>query len=146
MGGVTVSNERETYDSLSHAKLSVRYHVVLATKFRKRCLLPIKDDLYTSVEESLSGKKVQVLQMGVDEGDHIHILLRVRDPRLSIGKLVQQVKSYTTVSMWRLHPDVLSRHYWKPRHAGNRLWSGGYFVASVGNDFDVVEKYVARQR
>lgn len=133
------------FDRLSHAKLSVHYHVVLATKYRRKCLLGLEEALYGFVREAFDGMQVTVLDVGSEDGDHVHVLLRVRDSRLSIGRIVQVLKSKTTVLMWKEFPEKLGEVYWKARWKGHMLWSSGYFAASVGNEVSTVKRYIQKQ-
>lgn len=138
--GESKANER--YDGLSHAKLRLLYHVVLATKYRRRCLAGIERELADAVVASAEGMDFEVVDVGIDNGDHAHLLVRVRKADVGIGRVVRRVKSVTTKRMWDACAGELRRHYWGK---GRKLWSNGYFAATVGNDVQTVSGYIQRQ-
>lgn len=133
----------EKFDSLSHAKLSLRYHIVLATKYRKPCLEGLERDVYSSMSETLKEMHVRVESMAIDHGDHIHLLIRIRNPRLSVGHIVMRLKQQSTYDLWKSHHDELRQYYWGKEH---KLWSNGYFAATVGHDANAVGNYIEKQK
>ena len=133
---------REKYDGLSHAKLRLIYHVVLATKYRRPCLAGLERELEGAVYASQKGKDFEVMDVGVDAGDHMHLLVRVRKPDVSIGQVVRRVKAMTTRLLWESSADALLKFYWGRKR---KLWSSGYFAATVGNDVETVSGYIVRQ-
>ena len=82
----------EKFDSLSHVKLSLCYHIVLATKYRRPCLEGLEHSVYVSMSKTLKEMRVRIEGMAIDHGDHIHLMIRSRDPRLSIGRIVMRLK------------------------------------------------------
>ena len=61
---------------------------------------------------------------------------------MDLGGVVARVKQQSTFELWRDYCDVLSRFY---RGREHRLWSSGYFLASVGHDTVNVLRYVRNQ-
>ena len=51
------------------------------------------------------------------------------EPTMSISKIVNLMKSYTTYHIWKKYLDYLRKHFWKE----HTFWTDGYFVCSVGN-------------
>jgi putative transposase len=68
----------EKFDSLSHAKLSLCYHIVLATKYRRPCLEELEQSVYASIFKTLKEMHVRIEGMAIDHGDHIHLMIRSR--------------------------------------------------------------------
>ena len=50
-------------------------------------------------------------------------------PNISISKVVNLLKSYTTYHIWNKHHKYLIKHFWKEK----TFYTDGYFVSSVGN-------------
>jgi len=71
--------------------------------------------------------------------DHIHLLVSV-PPHLSVSKLVQYIKGYSSRKLLMEYKD-LNKQFW-----GKHLWARGYFAASSGNVTDeVIIEYIKNQ-
>ena len=71
--------------------------------------------------------KVVIRYMETDK-DHIHYMIET-EPTMSISKIVNLMKSYTTYHIWERYPNYLRKHFWKE----HTFWTDGYFACSVGN-------------
>ena len=60
--------------------------------------------------------------------DHIHYMIET-EPTMSVSKIVNLMKSYTTYHIWKRYPNYLRKHFWKE----HTFWTDGYFACSVGN-------------
>ena len=66
----------------------------------------------------------------------------IRYPTMSISKIVNLMKSYTTYHIWERYPNYLRKHFWKE----HTFWTDGYFVCSVGNvSEEMLRKYIENQ-
>ena len=64
------------------------------------------------------------------------------EPSISISKIVNLIKSYTTYHIWRKYPKYLSKYFWKEK----TFYTDGYFVSSIGNvSEDNLKKYIENQ-
>ena len=61
----------------------------------------------------MSKDKVIIRYMETDK-DHIHYMIET-EPTMSISKIVNLMKSYTTYHIWKRYPDYLRKHFWKER-------------------------------
>ena len=130
------------YEGIAHAKVRLRYHLIFATKYRKRALIGIEDAVVASFREVESRSNFRIHEIGVGNGDHIHLLVSFK-PSLSLASVVRRMKTMTTISLWGSHSAHLGKTYWGSKR---RLWSGGYFCATVGEiNEDVVTRYVRNQ-
>lgn len=132
------------FDNLSHAKVRLLYHVVLATKYRRKSLLGIEDPARRAVLASAARSDFDVVEAAIDEGDHMHLLVRVRKPNVSVGQVVRRIKQDTTAALWddAACAAHLERFYWGRKR---KLWSNGYFAATAGNDLEIVRNYIRSQ-
>mgnify|MGYP001778178980 CR=1 FL=1 len=131
------------FESFSHAKTHLRYHLVFTTKYRRSALAGIEDRVYRAFREVEDVSEFTILEMGCDLGNHIHLLVTLR-PALSIEQVVRRLKQMSTRKLWEMEPDHLSRFYWGPKRG--KLWSTGYFCATVGHtDDDTITGYILRQ-
>lgn len=129
------------YQSLSHSKTRLHYHVVLATKYRKKPLdEKMTNDIVRKAIEQCPGAKLRAV--GIEDScDHIHIVVSLK-PSHSIGSFVRRFKQLTTHLYWDEYPWHLQKHYWGKR----RLWSSGYFAETLGQaSEEVVLDYVKNQ-
>ena len=132
-----------TFDGLSHAKTRLMFHIVLATKYRRRCLRGLEQSVSNACMRCADMSDFDIIDLAVDNGDHIHLLIRLRKPNVSVGQVVRRLKLYTTVSMWDMHADDLRLWYSGKKR---KLWSNGYFASTVGHDERNVSKYIANQK
>ena len=64
------------------------------------------------------------------------------EPTMTISKIVNLMKSYTTYHIWKRYPDYLRKHFWKE----HTFWTDRYFVCSVGNvSEEMLGKYIENQ-
>ena len=54
----------EEYESIAHAKTRLRYHIIFSTKYRRKCLNEIKEEIFNSFKyaEEKSSPISQLLQ------------------------------------------------------------------------------------
>ena len=85
--------------------------------------------------------RMQVIRYMETDKDHIHYMIET-EPTMSISKIVNLMKSYTTYHIWKRYPDYLRKHFWKE----HTFWTDGYFVCSVGNvSEEMPRKYIENQ-
>ena len=71
----------------------------------------ISDDIKQFSYEICQKHKVIIRYMETDKG-HIHYMIET-EPTMSISKIVNLMKSYTTYHIWKRYPDYLRKHFWK---------------------------------
>ncbi len=119
------------------------YHFVFATKYRRKCLLGLESDLYASVFKLASTSKFRVLEVAVEGGDRLHLVVECKQS-VSPEAVARWVKQRTTFDLWRVHAARLVKFYWGGKKI---LWSGGYYCGTVGNvSTSTVIEYVKRQK
>ena len=129
------------YKTYSHAKTHLRYHVILSTKFRRRCLDRIRDKVKEAFRACERESHIRIHEMEL-ECDHIHFLLEF-PPRYSIAQTVRRLKQYSTAWLYRECGEYLREWYWKGR---NVLWTHGYFCSTVGAvSEEAVAEYIKNQ-
>ena len=72
--------------------------------------------------------RMQVIRYMETDKDHIHYMIET-ESTMSISKIVNLMKSYTTYHIWKRYPDYLRKYFWKE----HTFWTDGHFVCSVGN-------------
>lgn len=135
-----MSKATKIYESFNHAKTSVRYHIILSTKFRKKCLTEIRESVLDSFKEAEMMSDFKILCMELDK-DHIHLLMRWK-PNLSISYVVRRLKQLTSKSLWNKEENHLRRFYWGEKY----LWTGGYFCSTIGEVSEKnIKQYIENQ-
>ena len=132
----------DDYDRGSHSKYSMKVHLILVTKYRKKIFLSGErgNDVNQFLFDASRKHHYMIMQMETDK-DHVHILLGY-SPKVSVSDIVRQLKQYSTYQMWKHHGKYLSRQYWKRKVLG----SDGYFACSIGQvSQDIIEKYIKNQ-
>ncbi len=124
----------------SHAVYDIQYHLVWASKYRKKVFTLA---LATYVKEVLyqiaAHYEWEIIEAGVDK-DHIHILVSA-PPRWAPFDIVKKIKTWSAREMFKRFPS-LRRSYW-----GGEFWKDGYMIKTVGNkaDLDQIRKYIKLQ-
>ena len=73
--------------------------------------------------------------------DHIHYMIET-EPTMSVSKIVNLIKSYTTYHIWKKYPNYLRKHFRKE----HTFWTDGYFACSVGNvSEEMLKRYIENQ-
>ena len=73
--------------------------------------------------------------------DHIHYMIET-ELSMSVSKIVNLMKSYTTYHIWERYPKYLRKQFWKER----TFWTAGYFACNVGNvSEEILKKYIEAQ-
>lgn len=117
------------YQSLNHSKFRLRYHLVFSTKYRRKCLGGIEDEVESVFNEIADESDFSIIEVGTDL-DHVHIIVQSR-PTLAPVQIVRRLKQLSTRRLWERNFDHFSRFYWGSKQ-GRVLWSGGYFCESIG--------------
>ena len=122
----------------SHSVFDCRYHLVFATKRRKRALRLPEERKYC---ERLLRRAAEVHDLDVHaievDTDHVHICLGI-PPQISVGKAVRVLKSLSARHMFMKFP-YLKQLFWS-----SQMWSPSYFVRSVGEGVtaETVMRYI----
>ena len=112
-----------TWKSKNRHKYLLQYHIIFVCKYRKKLLV-----------------SQQVSDVETDK-DHIHYMIET-EPTMSVSKIVNLMKSYTTYHIWERYPNYLRKHFWKE----HTFWTDGYFACSVGNvSEEMLKRYIENQ-
>ena len=130
------------WKSKNRHKYLLQYHIIFVCKYRKKLLAlkQISDDIKQFSYEICQRHKVIIRYMETDK-DHIHYMVET-EPTMSVSKIVNLMKSYTTYHVWERYPNYLRNHFWKE----HTFWTDGYFACSVGNvSEEMLKRYIENQ-
>ena len=129
------------YNRHNRQKYSLKVHIVLVTKYRKKLLKgSITDDVKQKIFDIANTRGYEIIAMETDK-DHIHFLLSY-DATDRVCDIVKIVKQETTYYLWQKYNSVLSKQYKKKKI----FWSDGYFACSIGEvSSEKKKKYIESQ-
>ena len=90
------------------------------------------------MEQLCEWKRAEIVELAVME-DHVHLVV-VIPPRIAVSELMGILKGKTAIKLFKRFPGLKERPYW-----GNRFWSRGYCVSTVGMDEEKIRRYVRYQ-
>jgi putative transposase len=128
------------YTRLSHCVYHCEYHLVIATKYRRKVF---NEGIFAYFDIKLAEitthyPLIKFIKVNHDQ-DHLHLLISI-PPTMSVGKVVGIIKQNTAKSLKQKFP-FLKKVYW----GTEAIWSESYFVATVGLNEKVIEKYIEEQ-
>ena len=93
------------------------YHALWVQMFASE---PISDDIKQLSYEICQKHPVIIRYMETDK-DHIHYMIETLrsipcgEPTMSVSKIVNLMKRYTTYHIWKKYQNYLRKHFWKER-------------------------------
>jgi putative transposase len=128
------------YKKQGHCVYYVRYHLVIATKYRRKILNAGFGDYLKNVVVGIGKQmpELEIIEINTDS-DHAHILLSI-PPKMSISEIVKVIKAKSGMRMRQKFP-FLDKVYW----GKGGIWSRGYFVSTVGVSESTIRKYIEMQ-
>ncbi len=130
----------QTLTSRNHCVYSLKYHLVIVTKYRRRCLTrQMLDTVMDLARERALAWEGSIIEAN-GEPDHVHFLIDL-PPHRAVSEFVNALKTNTSRILRRDFHAELNRFYSKPV-----LWSRSYCVISVGGaPLDVLKTYIQQQ-
>ena len=129
------------YRRQTHAVYHTRYHLVFATKYRRKVFGKPGMASYMHVIMKTIPRRhpeIEVLEVNTDQ-DHIHLLVSIA-PKMAVADAVRIIKSNTGRMMIKKFPFIR-----KVYNGEMSLWSIGYFVSTVGVNQKTIEAYIKNQ-
>jgi len=125
---------------LNHSVYSIYAHLVLVTKYRKKCInLILLNRLKEIFESVCKDWECELVEFNGEE-DHVHLLLQL-NPKVQPSKFVNNLKTVSSRLIRRDFSEHLSKFFWKPF-----FWSRSYcFVSSGGAPLEIIKQYIQSQ-
>lgn len=131
----------QTLNTLHHCVYSLNYHLVLVTKYRRRCMTDAMLTRLEAICHSTAAKwDCQVLEFN-GEADHVHLLLALT-PKVALSAFVNNLKTVTSRLLRKEFATHLAAYYpHKPV-----FWSRSYCILTVGGaPLSVLKQYIEQQ-
>ena len=133
------------YEHFNHEKYKIKYYIIFSTKYRKKCLKDISEDIksYMKIAESKQNKwKIETMEIDLTKADHIHLMINAT-PSCQISGIIHNLKQISTFYAWKNHNNYLTNFYWSGKH---HLWTRGYFCTTIGEvSEERIKHYVENQ-
>jgi putative transposase len=129
------------YRKQAHCTYHTRYHLVFVTKYRR---MIFKGNLGLYVQSVMKNvtrtyPEIDILEMNTDM-DHIHLLASI-PPRMAVSEAVRLLKTNSSRALRNKFPWLRNMY----EHDDLPIWSGGYFVSTVGADEKTIQRYIEMQ-
>lgn len=126
--------------TLYHCTYSLQYHLVIVTKYRKKCLTAaMLDDFETQARERCEAWGGRLIECN-GEADHVHLLVEL-PPTAALADFVNALKTGTSRRLRNEYTEHLGKFYDKPV-----LWSRSYCVISCGGaPLEIIKQYIQQQ-
>lgn len=123
-----------------HCVYKLTYHLVLVTKYRKKCLSnEMLNRLEEIVKKNSADWEIDLLEFN-GEADHIHLLLEMH-PNIMPSKFINNLKTVSSRLIRKEFEEELKPYYWKPV-----LWTRAYCLLTTGGaTIDVIREYIKNQ-
>src|ERR1035437_4450001 len=114
----------------------LQYHVIWCPKYRKSLLQgEVKTRLEQIIGEVCSEHNINIKTMEIMR-DHVHLFVSA-DPKMTPYKIVKNIKGRSSNLLRKEFPILMKL---------SSLWSGSYFISSIGNaSEETIQRYIENQ-
>ncbi len=141
MGEAETKGERVTRHELRHDRHTVSLltdHLVFSPKYRGKVLLgEVAEAAEEIIRENCKELDIEVIDMAVGV-DHVHLFIKY-PPKYSVSWIAKRLKGRNSKLIRDRFPQLKE---WCPGH----LWAPSCYHGSVGQGWEVVEKYISGQK
>ena len=138
----SVTMKKQDIKQLYHCVFNLNYHLVIVTKYRRKCITAAILARLKEICESLAEKwECKLLEFN-GEVDHLHLLLSL-NPKVSPSVFVNNLKTVTSRLVRKEFHEKLRKVYWgKPV-----FWSRSYCIMTCGGaPLSVIKQYIEQQQ
>ena len=125
-------------NSLSHTKWNCKYHIVFASKYRRKAFYGSNRlEIGAILRELCRWKEVTIIDAEVCS-DHVHMFVEI-PPKLSISTFMGYLKGKSSVMIYQRWGNL------KYKYRNRSFWCRGYYVDTVGKNEVAIKKYIEGQ-
>ena len=123
-----------------HCKYDIHYHLVLVTKYRRKCFDSEMLELLREIFSELCTRWDCKLEEFNGEADHVHLLISAH-PSMNLSVFVNNLKTVSSRLTRGRFKEKLRKFYWKPV-----LWTRAYCLVSAGGaPLEIIKRYIENQ-
>ena len=131
------------YQKSAHAVYLCTYHVVIVTKYRKKCISNETGDFMKEHCAYLLNRQGGSLISAETDSDHMHLLMEL-PPSVAPAGMVKILKTQLSKECHTRFSEHLSQYLYGDK---TPLWSSSYFLATTGSTvMEKVKDYINSQR
>lgn len=133
--------KKQDLKTLYHCTFNLNYHLVIVTKYRRKCInKSMLIQLQLIFTELCKKWECELLEFN-GEKDHVHLLLSL-NPKVQPSKFVNNLKTVSSRLIRKQFAEELSRIYFKPV-----FWSRSYCLLTCGGaPLSVIKQYIEQQK
>lgn len=131
----------QDFKKLHHCVYNLKYHLVLVTKYRRKCITdPILIRLKEIFVELCLKWECNLIEFN-GEPDHIHMLLEL-NPKIALSAFINNLKTVSSRYIRKDFSNHLSKFYYK----NPIFWSRSYCILTCGGaPLSVIKQYIEQQ-
>lgn len=134
-------NQKQELKTLYHCTFNLNYHLVIVTKYRRKCIDKKILDRLESIFSELCVKWGGELLEFNGESDHVHLLVSL-NPKTQPSKFVNNLKTVSSRLIRKEFSERLSSVFSKPV-----FWSRSYCILTCGGaPLSVIKQYIEQQK
>lgn len=133
--------KKQELKQLYHCTFNLNYHLVIVTKYRRKCITSVMLDRLKIICDTLTKKwECELLEFN-GKADHLHLLLSL-NPKVTPSIFVNNLKTVTSRLIRKEFSEQLKKVYWKTPV----FWSRTYCLLTCGGaPFSVIKQYIEQQ-
>lgn len=133
--------QQQQLDTLYHCVFSLHYHLVLVTKYRKKCISGAMLARLEEIFQSLAARwQCRLLEFS-GEADHVHMLWSLT-PKVLPAVFVNNLKTVSSRIIRKEFAATLAKVYRKPV-----FWSRSYCLITCGGaPLSIIKQYIEQQQ
>ena len=125
-------------NSLSHTKWNCKYHIVFASKYRRKEFYgDNRIEIGRILRELCKWKGVNIITAEVCI-DHVHMLVEI-PPKMSISSFMGFLKGKSSVMIYERWGNM------KFKYRNREFWCRGYYVDTAGKNAEMIRNYINNQ-
>lgn len=133
--------KKQEINYLYHCVYNLHYHLVVVTKYRRKCITAAMLKRLKIICTELTEKWGCELVEFNGEADHLHLLLSL-NPKVTPSIFVNNLKTVTSRLIRKEFGEHLKKTYWKDPV----FWSRSYCILSCGGaPLSIIKQYIEQQ-
>jgi putative transposase len=134
--------KKQPFKHLFHCAFNLNYHLVIVTKYRRKCITASMLQRLKTICTELTQKWACELLEFNGEADHLHLLLSL-NPKIAPSIFVNNLKTVTSRLIRKEFASHLERIYWKKPV----FWSRSYCILTCGGaPLSIIKQYIEQQK
>jgi putative transposase len=133
--------KKQQINKLNHCIFNLNYHLVLVTKYRRKCITASMLARLNTISHDIAEKwQCELLEFN-GESDHLHLLLSL-NPKVTPSIFVNNLKTVTSRLIRKEFATHLKKIYWKKPV----FWSRTYCILTCGGaPLSIIKQYIEQQ-